>query len=88
MALNQSLGLRAAVGAQPGAFNERHDVENVQRLLNEHAGFVGFPPLPVNGMVSLPMVEAIRQFQKKVVGKKFGLHRPMSSEPWHVEAMK
>src|SRR4051812_21868440 len=68
MALNQSLGIRAAVGAPPGAMNNRPDVEVVQRLLNEHASKVGFAPLPVNGMVSQQMINAIQQFQQKVVG--------------------
>src|SRR5262249_28125366 len=70
MSLNQSYAIKAAVGAQPGAMNNSADVEIVQRLLNEHAAQVGYSQLPVNGMVTLQMVEAIRSFQQKVVGMK------------------
>lgn len=68
MALNQSYAIRAAVGAQPGAVNFRTDVETVQRLLNEHGERVGYFPLPVNGVVTPQMIQAICMFQKKVVG--------------------
>lgn len=67
MGLNQSLGISAPVGAQPGAVNNRADVETVQRLLNGHASRVGFAPLKVTGVVSPQMIQAIRIFQQKVV---------------------
>jgi peptidoglycan hydrolase-like protein with peptidoglycan-binding domain len=70
MALTQSLGIKAAVGAQPGAANNRADVEVVQRLLNEHVTRVGYPTQPVNGLVSPQTIDAIKKFQQKVVGMK------------------
>jgi hypothetical protein len=70
MALNMSLGIKAAVGAPPGAANNRQDVENVQTLLNEHAARVGYPKLPVNGTVTPQMIEAIKKFQQKAIGMK------------------
>jgi hypothetical protein len=70
MALNQSYGIKAAVGAQPGAVNNRADVETVQMLLNEHAAKAGYAALPVNGVVTPQMIQAIRTFQQKVVGVK------------------
>jgi hypothetical protein len=68
MALNQSLGIKFAVGAQPGAINNRSDVEIIQKLLNEKAVKVGYPMITVNGVVSPQMIQAIRTFQQKVVG--------------------
>jgi peptidoglycan hydrolase-like protein with peptidoglycan-binding domain len=68
MALMQSLGIVASVGAQPGATNSPADVKNVQKLLNEHASRVGFAPLSVTGTPTPQMIDAIRAFQKKVVG--------------------
>jgi hypothetical protein len=70
MPLTQCLGIKAAVGAQPGAANNRADVEVIQRLLNEHAAKVGYPTQPVNGMASPLMIDAIKKFQQKVVGMK------------------
>jgi peptidoglycan hydrolase-like protein with peptidoglycan-binding domain len=70
MAVNQSYGIKAAVGAQPGAVNNPADVEIIQRLLNEHATKVGYPPLTVNGVMTPQMIQAIRSFQQKVVGMK------------------
>lgn len=70
MAVNQSYGIKAAVGAQPMAVNNRADVEVVQRLLNEHASKVGYSPLPVNGVVTQQMIQAIQVFQSKVVGMR------------------
>jgi hypothetical protein len=71
MALNQCYAIQASVGAPPAA-NYRADVEIVQRLLNEHATRVGYPPLRVDGGVTPQMVQAIRTFQLKVVG----MHMP------------
>jgi hypothetical protein len=68
MALNQSYGIQAAVGAPPGAVNNRADVEIIQRLLNEHATRVGYAPLTVTGVVIPQMIQTIRTFQQKVVG--------------------
>jgi len=59
MAINQSLGIKAPVGEQPGATNHRADVEVIQRLLNEHAARVGYSSLPVSGVVSPQMLQAI-----------------------------
>lgn len=70
MAPTQSLGIKAAVGAQPGAANNRTDVEVIQRLLNEHVARVGYPTQTVNGVVSPQMIDAIKKFQQKVVGMK------------------
>ncbi len=70
MALNQSYGIQAAVGAQPLAMNNPADVQVIQTLLNEHAQQVGYAPLPVDGAVSPQMIQAIRSFQQKVVGMK------------------
>jgi hypothetical protein len=67
MALNQSYGIKAAVGAQPGAVNNRADVEIIQKLLNEHATKVAYAPLTVNGIVTPQMIQAIKSFQQKVV---------------------
>ena len=70
MALNQSYGIKATVGAQPGAVNNRADVEIIQKLLNEHATRVGYLPITVNGVASPSMIQAIQTFQQKVVGMK------------------
>lgn len=68
MTVNQSLQIRTAVGTQPGAMNNSGDVEIVQRLLNEYAAVAGFQTLPVNGLMSKQLINAIKSFQMKVVG--------------------
>ncbi len=70
MALSMSHDIRGAVGAAPGAVNNRADVEAVQRLLNAHTGRGGYPAVPVNGVVSPQMIQAIKAFQQKVVGMR------------------
>lgn len=71
MAVNQSLDIQGAVGAQPRAVNNPSDVKIIITLLNEHAARTGFARLPISGTVSPPMIDAIRMFQQKIVGLKY-----------------
>ncbi|MFO0887643.1 MAG: hypothetical protein U0790_00705 [Isosphaeraceae bacterium] len=70
MPLDQSLGIRAAVGSPPFATNDPADVRNVKRLLNEHASRLGFAAFADNGDVSPGFIEAIKKYQGQVVGMK------------------
>lgn len=68
--VNQSFQLTGSVGAAPFAQNHRPDVQVVQRLLNQHAKQFGYATLPVTGLVTEPMVQAIKTFQAKAVGMR------------------
>ncbi|WP_205832899.1 peptidoglycan-binding domain-containing protein [Azohydromonas caseinilytica] len=52
--------------------NHEADVRTVQQLLNAQAQRFGLVPLPVDGQVSDELINAIRLFQRKVLGAKTG----------------
>jgi peptidoglycan hydrolase-like protein with peptidoglycan-binding domain len=45
-------------------------VKTIQKLLNEHAKTVGYASLPIDGVSSPPVIQAIRTFQQKIVGMR------------------